>query len=166
MKEYFRKRLVHLKRRPQTIPLVLIVLSCIVFTFQLSAHSDSVMRFNSTAIALFLFITTLSSFMAVISYLGFRKFNKSAIAPLVITVALLLLQIVLQVYYLSIVNTETTAIEVPIDVTPDIVKSVNWTYAHLVFLSVALLSIALLPLYQKLLQKINTAPKTQPERAL
>ncbi|MDR1094724.1 MAG: hypothetical protein LBL66_11315 [Clostridiales bacterium] len=159
MREYIRKKTVYLKRRPQVIPLAFIVLSCAVFTFKLSAHSDSVMRFSSTAIALCMFIVTLSSFMAVVSYLGFKKYDKSAIVPLAITLILLLLQAALQINYLRTVHAETKTIAIPIEVTPDITSSVAWTYVHLVFLGLTLLSLALLPVYRGLLQKINTAPK-------
>ncbi|MDR3021754.1 MAG: hypothetical protein LBU60_03665 [Clostridiales bacterium] len=163
MKEYFRKKLVTLKKKPNIIPFLLICFSMAIFTFNLSDHSEAVMHFEkNNSVAPILFVTTLASMMSIISFIGYKKkFDRSAILAVSITCILLILQLVLQLYYLKQLNYDiANSILRPI---PESASSRKWTVVHIVFLSITLFSIATLPLYKKALQLINTTPKSQLE---
>lgn len=72
-KEYFRKKLVYLKRNPQIISLILIVITCFIFTFKLSLHSSALMKSDDYEISIVTFGITLASFMSIISFFGVKK---------------------------------------------------------------------------------------------
>jgi uncharacterized protein YneF (UPF0154 family) len=76
---------------------------------------------------------------------------------LAIAVVLILVQILLDGLYLNIMFFETMIRENPVPITDDIAASMNQTMVHIGALVVSLLSIALMPLYHKLLLKIDTS---------
>ena len=45
-KEWLRKRMVTLKRKPNYIPLLMLVVSCLVFNLKLTSYSDTVAQVN------------------------------------------------------------------------------------------------------------------------
>lgn len=54
MKEYVNKRIVNLKRAPQRIPLGILVICCIIYTFHLSEHSNASMLLRDSQFGQFL----------------------------------------------------------------------------------------------------------------
>lgn len=160
IKEYFRKKLVYLKRHPQIIPLILLVISCCIYTFQLTKHSNATMFVINKSIAFNLFVTTLASMLAIFTFVGVKKLNKSALFPTILTIILVGLQLFLDIYYLKTMHYETVLREVPVPTVNEgsvIPESVAWIWVHVCSLIITLLSIILLPVYKKLLQKINTS---------
>jgi hypothetical protein len=117
------------------------------------------MYVNNKIIAFNLFIITLASIMTVFTFIAVKKVNKKAIPVIILTVALIILQLVLDIYYINVLYFEITVKEVP--KTPDISASIVWSYVHIVSLSLSLISIFLLPLYSKLFQRINTTKQEQ-----
>lgn len=155
MKDYWIKQLVNLKRRPQIIPTVLLTLSCMIYTFRLTAHSNAAMYVSNQIIALYVFIITLASMLSIISYLN--AYPKGRVKPLMLVVVLVLLavQILLEALYLDIMFYETMERANPVPVTQDIADSMNWVMVHLAALAVSTLSVVLLPIYRNLLRRIN-----------
>ena len=157
MKDYFRKQTVNLKRMPQRIPLLLLCISCMVYTFNLTAHSNASMYVNSRIVALYVFIITLASMLAVISHINAYSGGKKHAAMLIVTVALVILQLALDGLYLKDMFYETMFRANPVPVTRDIADSMNRTMMHMGFLVVSLLAIAFQPLYHRALLKIDTS---------
>ena len=158
MNDFFRKHLVNLKRRPQTIPLILLVVSCMIYTFHLTAHSNASMYVSSQIIALYVFIITLASMLVIFSFAnayarGTRRFT----LMMAVVFFLLAVQIFLDIVYLNIMFYETMVRDNPVPITQDIADSMNWTMIHLGSLALTALSILLLPVYRRLLQKIDTS---------
>ncbi len=158
MNDFFRKRLVNLKRRPQTIPLVLLVVSCMIYTFHLTAHSNAAMYVSSRIIALYVFIITLASMLVIFSFTNaYARGTKRFHLMIGVVFLLLAVQIILDIVYLNIMFHETMVRDNPVPITQDIADSMNWTMIHLGALGLTTLSIALLPSYRKLLNKIDTS---------
>ena len=116
MKEFFRKRIVGLKRGPQIIPLLLLIVSCCLFLFALGNHSDasrSLITINDinaatgriklvyAAPGLFLFISTLLSVLSVISYLSVYKKGKTNYFMLGVEFLMLAVIIVSNILYIE-----------------------------------------------------------------
>ncbi len=158
MNDFFRKHLVNLKRRPQTIPLILLVVSCMIYTFHLTAHSNASMYVSSQIIALYVFIITLASMLVIFSFANaYARGTKRFKLMMAVVFLLLTLQIFLDIVYLNIMFYETMLRDNPVPITQDIADSMNWTIIHLAALGLTVLSIVLLPVYRRLLQKIDTA---------
>lgn len=186
MRGFLRKQIVNLKRAPQRIPLVILVVCCIIYTFNLTAHSNASIYVNSDIVALYVFIITLASMLAIfsyvnaysgsrISYLAKKVINAKTFAffgslnmkkllaflkriwKLIIAVALVLIQIVLDVFYLDIMFYETMYKQNPVPITQDIAASMNMTMVHIGALVAALAAILLKPAYHKALLKIDTS---------
>ena len=95
IKEFFRKRIVSLKRNTQIIPLLFLIVGCCIFTFALGTHSiaandnytvamenafvaagGSPVSLSHRSVGLYVFIITLFSVLSVISYLSVYKKGK------------------------------------------------------------------------------------------
>ena len=158
MNDFFRKQLVNLKRRPQTISLVLLVVCCMIYTFHLTAHSNASMYVSSRIIALYVFITTLASMLVIFSFANaYARGTKRFRLMMGVVFLLLAIQIALDIVYLNIMFYETMVRDNPVPITQDIADSMNWTIIHLSGLGLTVLSIVLLPVYRRLLQKIDTS---------
>ena len=161
MKEFWKKQIVSLKRRPQTIPLVLLVLSCMIYTFHLTEHSNASMYVSSRIVALYVFIITLSSILVIFSFLNAYPKGRRKLSMLLIVFLLIAVQLVLDGLYLNIMFSETMVRDNPVPITQDIADSMNWTMVHLGALAVTTLAILFQPLYHKLLLRIDTTPETE-----
>jgi len=157
MKEYMKKQIVNLKRAPQRIPLVILILCCMIYTFSLTEHSNASMYVNSDIIALYVFIITLTSMLVIFSYINAYTGGKEHKRMLIVAIVLVLLQVFLDVLYLRIMFYETMYRENPVPVTVDIAASMNMTMVHIGSLIVALAGILLKPVYHKALLKIDTS---------
>lgn len=157
MKEYIKKQIVNLKRAPQRIPLVILIICCMIYTFNLSEHSNASIYVSSNIIALYVFIITLSSMLAIFSYMNAYAGGEEHKRLLVIAILLVLLQVFLDALYLQIMFYETMYRENPVPVTPDIAASMNMTMVHIGSLVVALAAILLKPVYHRALLKIDTS---------
>lgn len=157
MKEYMKKQIVNLKRAPQRIPLVILVVCCMIYTFSLTEHSNASMYVSSNIVALYVFIITLTSMLAIFSYMNAYAGGKKRNRMLIIAVFLVLLQVFLDVLYLRIMFYETMYRENPVPVTVDIAASINMTMVHIGSLIVALAAIFLKPVYHRALLKVDTS---------
>lgn len=153
-----RKWIVSLKRSPQNISLLMLVVCCIIYTFQLTAHSNASMYVSSRIIALYVFIITLASMLVIFSFLNvYAKRQKHKFLMQLVVYLLMGVQIVFDALCLQIIYTETVLRDNPVPVTADIAASQKWTTIHLVALVLTLIAIVTMPVYHKLLLKINTA---------
>lgn len=148
------KKLVSLKRRPQIIPILLLCVTCMVYTFNLTAHSNAAIYVTDSLIALYVFIITLCSMLTVFSYMNAYSKGKRNLPMLVVCLIMLAIQIVLDVVCYSIYMNEITNLGTPL--TLDVVNAINGSVAHLVFLAISTLAVVLLPVYHKLILKIPT----------
>ena len=178
MKEFFRKRIVALKRSPQIIPLILLIISSCIFLFGLKNHSyASINNINPSdpvefadkidlvysAPGLYLFLTSLFAILCVISYLSVYKGGKTNRVMLGIVLFMLVLMIVSDILYinsLKYLTGEFLVIKgVPADqrtVPEAVVKSISNTWVHIVSVGVCIVFVAALPLIRMGLNGINT----------
>ena len=157
MKEYMKKQIVNLKRAPQRIPLVILVVCCIIYTFSLTEHSNASMYVNSNIVALYVFIITLASILSIFSYGNAYAGGNKHMQMLIVALALILLQVLLDVLYLRVMHYETMLRENPVPVTVDIAASMNMTMVHIGSLAAALAAIFLKPVYHRAILKIDTS---------
>ncbi len=152
-----RKWIVSLKRRPQNIPLVLLVVCCCIYTFNLTAHSNAVMYVSARIIALYLFIVTLATMLTIFSFVNAYAGKKRRLLMQAVVYALIAVQFILEISYYNIMMVELYYRDNPVPLTADIANSVNGTVTHLVALGITTAVIILIPVYRKWLNKIDTA---------
>ena len=160
LKEMVRKFIVALKRRPQMIPLVVFVVAFLVYTLNLSQVSNTTAKLQSTGMGLAGFAVMLFSMLSMVSFMNAFPYRKPVNKPMLILMfAMNALIIFADAFYLSAIagvqNNPDTMVEITKD-TAYIVYAQYYLTMHIVILAVAIVMTVLLPVYSRLLRKINT----------
>lgn len=168
MKEFFRKKIVGLKRSPQIIPLLFLVISCLVYTCSLTPLSSVTAKpyggtTNMDAIPAFLklpgmymFIVTLLSILICISFLSAFKGGKRNNFIISVVFVMLAIMVVCDILFISCMNyliDNNIAFDSP---EIQIINSISISRIHIVFLVIDAVMVTLVPVFKKLLSFINT----------
>lgn len=161
LKEFFRKLLVSIKRSPQIISLIALAAAFLVYSLNLSAISNTTAKINTPNMGQCEFAGMLFSILAFVCILrAFPKRQKPS-KPM-LAVFFLMMGILIfadAVYYTRIIEAVTrTENRIVVDVsTAYIAVAQNTVLIHIILISVCVVLVATLPLYSKLLRKINTS---------
>lgn len=165
MKERKRKFIVKLKRKPQTVTLFLLVVCCVVYTFNLSVHSNTVIYTSisegpSRFVPLFLFCTTLASILGIFTFTSAYPRNQRRLIMVILVYAVLVLEMAMDIGYVAIVQSrvEIYLASGTSRMPSYINESVSWIYVHLACVVLTALSMILMPVYHKKLMSIDTTP--------
>lgn len=168
-KEYIRKMIVSLKRSPQTIPLISLAVAFLVYSLNLSSISHTTAVILSANMGQCEFVAMLFSILAFVVFLRAfpkrQKVNKIMIVLLFLFLAFL---IVADFVYLTRINAALNlpdspfTIVQPSDQSPEgenlfIGTAKNIVSIHIIFVILCAVLVATLPLYGKLIRKINTS---------
>ncbi len=160
-KEFVRKFFVSLKRSPSTIPLVATFVAFLVFSLNLASISNATIRINTNNMGQCEFVGMLLSILTMVVLL--RCFPKRQ-KPNYIMVGLYFLMCAAQIFvdsvYVSRIASALADPDSPFDVAGQdafILKAQSVMYAHIIILVVCVALVALLPVYSKLIKKINTS---------
>ena len=160
VKEICRKFLVALKRRPSMIPMAAIIIAFLVYSLNMMYVSDTTALIQGDNMGLAGFATMLFSMLSFLVFMNTFPYRKKTNVPmLVIFMVMMAIIIFSDVYYLNGINAALTRAENPITVTVQntyILYAQYYLQAHIIVLAVAVVLVALLPVYTKLLRKINT----------
>ena len=158
MPEFFRKIIVALKRRPQTIPLLVLVLAFLIYTLNLTHISHTTSRIQGPGMGLYGFITMLLSMLSFVCFMNAFPHRKKVNVPMLVLMFVMFAIIIFaDVQYRGLIHAALTRAENPIAEELYITKSFNMLLSHIITLLVASGLIALLPVYTKWLRKINTS---------
>ena len=165
MKEKFRKFLVALKRKPHTIPLVVLVIAFLVYSLRLTVISNTTAKIQGPGMGLCGFIIMLFSMLGLVSFgrtFPHRKpVNKFMLA---LTFVLFIAVMVADRQYISLVSNAVTRAENVITVdesTSYINESVAMLKTHFWLVIAGLGLTALLPVYAPMIKKINTSIRVE-----
>ena len=159
VKEWFRKKIVALKRAPQRIPLFFTVIVSFIHLIMLFTYSKAVSSSGTvswTGIAIF--VNTLLSILVLALFLSAFPKNKK---PKLVFVGMLFVFFVLIIlcdvlYYCQ----ESSFLKVQPDSFFEgkafLNKSLTLAIVHMVLVGISIVLLATLPLYKKLILKINT----------
>ena len=163
VKEWFRKKTVALKRKPQTIALVILAITTIFFMLSLFVISNSIYEINvydpNTTVGLCIFVTTLLSLLVLVSFLNsFPKRKKPNIFFIVLVFLMIGAMLACDiVYYVQMDGLYTRLIgEKAFDMAATTQEGQPYILAHVALLGVSAIVFALLPAYKILINKINT----------
>ncbi len=163
-KEFCRKFLVSLKRQPQNIALFVLLVGFVFFSFNLTAISDTTALIYGDNMGQCEFGMMLFSILSFVVFLRtFPKRQKVKIPMLILLFVFLGLIIFMDLVYLTRINEGLTSGENKIvidyanNVNVFIPNAWNTLIVYLIFIGVVVVLVAALPIYSKLIRKINTS---------
>ena len=161
LKEIWRKFLVALKRRPSMIPLAVVVIAFLIYSLNLMYISDTTSLIQGANMGLAGFATMLFSMLSFLVFMNTFPYRKKTNIPMLVILYVMIAIIILaDVYYLNGINTALTREVNPIAITMQtayIAYAQYYIQIHIWWLVAAAVLIALLPVYTKMLRKINTS---------
>lgn len=161
LKEMWRKFLVSIKRRPQMIALVVLVAAFLVYSLNMSFISNTTARIQGQGMGLAGFTTMLFSMLSFMCFLNAFPYRKKVNIPMLVLM-FVMFAIILYAdnYYIGAITRAMTRADNPIEITAAtmyITHAQRYLRIHMGVLIAAIVLIALLPVYSKLLRKINTS---------
>lgn len=159
-KELIRKFLVSIKRNPQIFSMLALLAAFLIYSLNLSSVSLTTAKINSPNMGQCEFAAMLFSILAFVCFLrSFPKRQKAKIPMLVLLSLMLVGLVFVDIVYLSRITQAITgenALVINSD-TAYIAIANNAIVGHIVCLCICAVLLAALPLYGKLLKKINTS---------
>lgn len=161
MKEFIRKSLVSLKRKPHIIALLVLVVAFVYYSFNLTNVSDTTAKIQGAGMGLSGFVTMLFSVLALVCGLNAFPRRKPTNIPMLVLMVLMLGAIVFcDIYYGNCIVAAITRENNPIATTGEnsyipAVQAMLKVHMGIVIAGGALA--LLLPVYAPLIRKINTS---------
>lgn len=160
-KEAIRKFLVSLKRNPQAIPLVMMFITFLVYSLNLTDVSDTTAKVQGKGMGLCEFAIMLFSLLCMVCMLNAFPRRKKANVPMVVLMFVMFAVIVYcDIHYQNAIFNAVSRLENPIKITKDtqyIQQAYDMLGLHMILIGVTAVLVVLLPVYRKLLRKINTS---------
>jgi len=160
MKEFFRKMLVSIKRKPQIFAGIVLAGAFLYYSLNLTKISNTTAKVQGRNMGLCGFITMLFSILIFVCFLNaFPKRKKANVPMLVLMYAIFAIIIAADVAYRNRIAEAVAKEEFRrvIDESPYIMQADKVLLVHIILIGVVALLIALMPVYGKLLKKINTS---------
>ena len=161
VREFFRKRLVVLKRRPQLIALAVLALAYVYYSFNLSSIANTTALINGPHMGLSSFAVMLVSALSLVCFLNAFPHRKKAVAAMIVLTFLMLAVLIFcDSYYDFRITAALTREESPIVPTGKnafVAVTQHVVHVHRILVIIGSALFALLPVYSKLLRKINTS---------
>ena len=161
MKEFFRKFMVGLKRKPSIIPLLVLVVAFLVYALNLTHISDTTAKIQGPNMGLTGFATMLFSTLSLVCFMNAFPKRKPVNKPMLILMfAMNALLLFCDFYYNSCIVNAVTRADNPIAITTSTayIYQASWLMGvHQTILIVGLVLTILLPVYSKLLNKVKTS---------
>ncbi len=161
VKEMFRMFLVALKRRPQMIALVMLLITFLEYSLNLTVISNTTAKIQGAGMGLCGFATMLFSILSLVCFGNSFPRRKPVNKPMLVLMFLMFAVIIFaDVTYLNAIYAAVLRPDNPIAVTSSTVYIAYAEYylrLHIILLSVSIVLIVLLPFYSKLIRKIRTS---------
>lgn len=158
IKEFIRKFFVSLKRAPQNIALVVLAAAFLVYSLNLTSIANTTARVNLANMGQCEFAAMLFSILAFVCFLrAFPKRQKPSVAMITLVFVMLALLIFVDVvYYSRIIQSVAGGAAITAE-TAYIAVAQNVVVVHIVLIAATAVLLATLPVYSKILKKINTS---------
>ncbi len=162
IKEWGRKQIVILKRAPQRIPFVFVLITSILWLFWLFTFSKTVNEIRYINwVGLAIFCNTLLAILIIPLFMNsFPKRKKPNILFIILVFLFMAAMIGLDlVYYININDflSQQSSLDTYLARFPYISSSLNLAIVHIVLQVICAIMLALIPVYAPLIKKINTA---------
>lgn len=170
LREMWRKFLVSVKRRPQMIPMTVLVVAFLVYSLNLMHVSDTTAKIQGNGMGLAGFVTMLFSMLSLVCFMNAFPYRKKVNIPMLVLMFVMLgIVIYADVYYLQCISAALTRAENPIEITEStmyIASAQHYIRMHIVILAIGIVLTVLLPVYSKLIRRIRTSVEVQDNGAM
>ena len=159
IKEFIRKRIVALKHKPQTIPMVMLVVTFLYYSLSLTKISNATAAVNKTPMGLCGFIAMLFSMLALVCFMNSFPSRKPVNKPMLILMFVMMLSVLGAdiLYGATIYSAAATGSNLK-KATREIMNgALGVLTVHEVLIGVSLGLVVLMPVYSKLIRKIKTS---------
>lgn len=161
VKEMIRKSIVSLKRKPSMIPLVMLLISFLLYSLNLTDISDTTAKIQGSGMGLSEFSIMLFSLLSMVCMLNsFPKRKKPNYPMVALMFAMFAIIIYCDNHYCSMILAALNRPENPIvitEATSYIAEAYNMLNTHMILVIVTAVLVLLLPVYTKLLRMIKTS---------
>ena len=159
--EFIRKRIVALKRKPQTIALIAFALAFVYYSLNLTKISDTTAYINLPGMGLAGFATMLFSILLMVCFMNAFPHRKKVNVPMLVLMFVLVGIIIFAgIFYQGRITEALTREVNPIVIdlsTIYIAKAYNVLQTHMTIECIGAVLVLLMPVYTKMLRKINTS---------
>jgi hypothetical protein len=160
-KEAARKFIVSLKRNPSIIPLVMLFVTFLLYSLNLTSVANTTAKIQGKGMGLCEFVIMLLSLLSMVCMLNaFPRRKKPNIAMIILMFVMFGAIIYCNIHYSNAVMAALYRPESPIKLdesTKYIADAYNMLGTHMILVIITAALVALLPVYSKLLKKINTS---------
>lgn len=161
IKESFRKLIVSLKHKPHTIPMVMMVITFVYYSLNLTKISNTTAIVNVTPMGLCGFVTMLFSMLALVCFMNAFPNRKPVNKPMLILMIVMMLCVLAAdgIYYITVLSAMQggTAQKMGAEKLTTLNGAIGVLFYHAIMIAVSLALAALLPVYSKLIRKIDTS---------
>ena len=165
IKESVRKLIVSLKRSPQTIPMVMLLISFVYFSLNLTHMSDTTAKIQGSGMGLCQFCIMLFSLLSIVCMLNAFPQRKKPVLPMVILMFVMFgIIIYADIHYSNAIMAALTRAESPIKLdvnTQYIAEAYNMLQTFIVLIGVTAALVLTLPVYSKWIRKIKTTVEVE-----
>lgn len=170
IKESVRKAIVSLKRNPSVIPLAMLFIAFLYYSLNLTNMSDTTAKIQGMGMGLSQFCIMLFSLLSLVCMLNaFPRRQKPNIPMIVIMFVMFAIIIFCDIHYNNTIMAALTRAESPIvlnETTAYIADAYNMLNTHVGMMITSAVLVVLLPVYSKLLRKINTSVEVEGNDAM
>ena len=161
IKEAVRKMIVSLKRSPQTIPMLMLLISFVYFSLNLTDMSDTTAKIQGSGMGLCQFCIMLFSLLSIVCMLNAFPQRKKPVLPMVILMFVMFgIIIFADIHYSNAIMAALTRAESPIKLdanTSYIAQAYNMLQTFIILIGITAGLVVTLPLYSKWIRKIKTS---------
>lgn len=165
MNEMLRKTIVSLKRKPQTIAMLSLIIAFLIYSMNLTSISNTTAKIQGSGMGLCGFATMLLSILSFVCFLNAFPYRKKVNVPmLVLMFAMFAIVIFCDGFYMRAIQYAVTRADNPIaitDTTAYISKAMSILKTHIAALCVTVVLIVLMPVYKKWLRSIKTSVEVE-----
>lgn len=156
IKEFFRKKVVSLKRNPKLVPMVILLVGFVYYSLNITAISETTLQLQLPGknMGLTAFAIMLLSLLCIVCLMNaFPRRKKVNIPMLVVGILMVGIVIYCDIHYADCIYGWWTSQERRFGY---VSKAYNAINTHMYITIAGLAAVALMPVYTKLLGKINT----------
>jgi len=158
MPEFLRKIIVHLKRKPQTIPMLALVIAFLIYSLNLTNISHTTSRIQGSGMGLYGFITMLLSMLSFVCFTNAYPNRKPINKPMFILMLVMIgIIIFADIQYRGLIHTALNRAENPIAMEPYIDAAYKMLFTHICTLIISVVLILIMPVYARALRSIRTS---------
>ena len=165
IKESIRKAIVSLKRNPSIIPLVMLFLAFLYYSLNLTNMSDTTAKIQGMGMGLSQFCIMLFSLLSLVCMLNaFPRRQKPNYLMIGLMFAMFAIIIYCDIHYNNAVMAALNRPENPIVLSMEtayIANAYNMLSNHMIMIIISAALVVLLPVYSRLLRKINTSVEVE-----